>query len=282
MDRAKKREKEFEKDIDRLIACKEAKIDEKMDEDYRSNIDFAGKIIKCRVEPSLSFQERLKRRLLSKLAEQEAIGTPERETASFWSWLRNLINRNPTWRLATVQITVAVLTLVVIWGIGLFSSSQEPILTGPLDGYSILEPLFFIVGLVNSALLIFIFLIRKNRFALLQRIGWVYLLLAIPAVYAIFLVIHEQKAVQYNIFLGIFLAFLALEWLFDYVLKVNFRENWKQNWKWAIPYLALYYAMNYGFVVMPWKTSLTWGIIMLGLFIIQIITNLRSHPKISD
>ena len=144
-----------------------------------------------------------------------------------------------------------------------------------------LELFFFVLGIVNSALLISIFLIRKNRLALLQRIGWVYLLLAIPAVYGIFLVFQEQKAVQYSIFLGIFLAYLALEWLLDYVLKINFRENWRQNWKWLLPYLVLYYAMNYGFVVMPWKTSLPWGLVMLCLFIIQIITNLRSHPKIS-
>jgi hypothetical protein len=144
-----------------------------------------------------------------------------------------------------------------------------------------LELFFFVLGIVNSSLLIFIFIIRKNRFALLQRIGWVYLLLAIPSVYGIFLVFQEQKAVQYSIFLGIFLVFLAIEWLFDYVLKINFRENWKQNWKWMLPYLVLYYAMNYGFVVMPWKTHLPWGLVMLALFIIQIITNLRSHPKIS-
>jgi len=104
------------------------------------------------------------------------------------------------------------------------------------------------------------------------------LLLAIPAAYGIFLVLQEQKPVQYIIFLGIFLAYLALEWLYDYVLKINFRENWRQNWKLLVPYLGLYYAMNYGFVVMSWKTSLIWGTIMLGLFIIQIITNLRTHP----
>ena len=144
-----------------------------------------------------------------------------------------------------------------------------------------LELFFFILGLVNNAFLIFIFLIRKYRMDILQRMGWVYLLLAIPALYGIFLVFQEQKWVQYSIFLGIFLAFLALEWLFDYVLKINFRVNWKQNWKWILPYLVLYYAMNYGFVVMPWKTSLTWGVIMLCLFIIQIILNLRSHPKLS-
>jgi hypothetical protein len=145
-----------------------------------------------------------------------------------------------------------------------------------------LELYFFILGLVNSVFLIFIFLIRKNRFGILQRIGWVYLLLAIPAVYAIILVAQEQKTVRYSIFLGIFLAFLLVEWLYDYKLKINFRENWRENWKWVVPYLILYYAMNYGFVVMPWKTSLVWGLIMLGLFIIQIIANLKSHPKTSE
>ena len=138
------------------------------------------------------------------------------------------------------------------------------------------------IGLLNSILLILIFLIRKKRLNLLRRFGWTYLLLAIPTTYGIFLVFQEQKAVQYSIFLGVFLAFLALEWLLDYVLKINFRENWKQNWKWILPYLALYYAMNYGFVVMPGKINMTWGFITLGLFIIQIVANLRSHPKMNS
>jgi hypothetical protein len=113
---------------------------------------------------------------------------------------------------------------------------------------------------------------------LLKRIGWVYLLLAIPAVYGIFLVSQEQKAVQYSIFLGIFLAFLILEGLYDHILKISFRKNWKL----LTPYLILYYAMNYGFVVMVWKTSLLRGFIMLSLFIIQIIVNICTHPRKSQ
>ena len=141
-----------------------------------------------------------------------------------------------------------------------------------------LEELFFILGFVNNLFLIFIFLIRKDKMVLLKRIGWVYLLLAIPAVYGIFLVSQEQKAVQYSIFLGIFLAFLALEGLYDHILKIPFRKNWKL----LTPYLVLYYAMNYGFVVMVWKTSLPRGLIILGLFIIQIIANICTHPRKSQ
>ena len=138
-----------------------------------------------------------------------------------------------------------------------------------------LEPFFFILGVVNNAFLIFIFAIRKNRMDILQRIGWGYLLLAIPAAYGIFLVIQEQKAVQYIVFLGIFLAFLALEGVYDFVLRIPFRQNWKL----LTPYLCLYYATCYGFVTMVWKSSLIGGVVMLALTIAQIVVNISTHRR---
>lgn len=139
-----------------------------------------------------------------------------------------------------------------------------------------LEPFYFVLGLINSLFLIFIFLIRKDHLDLLQRIGWTYFLLAIPAIYAIFLVQHEHKTLRYTIFLGIFLAFLALEALYDSILKIPFRET--MNWKQLAPYVALYISMNYGFVVMTWKYySVPYGIILLVLFVIQIIVNIVTH-----
>lgn len=140
-----------------------------------------------------------------------------------------------------------------------------------------LEPFYFVLGLANNAILIFIFLIREDHLDLLQRIGWVYFLLAIPAIYAIYLVQKEQKTQRYTIFLGIFLAFLAIEFLYDWILNIPFRET--MDWKLLVPYLALYFSMNYGFVVMTWKFySLPYGIILTVLFAIQVIANIVSHP----
>lgn len=140
-----------------------------------------------------------------------------------------------------------------------------------------LKPFFFVLGLVNSGFLIFIFLIRENHLDLLKKVGWLYFLLAIPAIYAIFLVQREQQTQRYTIFLGIFLAFLAIELLYDWILKIPFRET--MDWKLLVPYLALYFSMNYGFVVMTWKYySLPYGIILSVLFVIQIIVNIASHP----
>ena len=142
------------------------------------------------------------------------------------------------------------------------------------------EVLFFIIGIINSITLIIIFLIRKSNLDRLQKYGKLYFLLVFPAAINMFLVLHEKDDTRYVIFIVLFLTFLLIEWLYDYKFKISFRENWFRNWKWTVPYLGLYYAMNYGFVVMPWKTHISWGIVMLCLFIVQIIANIRSHPKL--
>ena len=140
-----------------------------------------------------------------------------------------------------------------------------------------LEPFFFALGIVNNVLLILIFLVRADHLELLQRFGWLYFLLAIPAVYAIFLVQKEKKTPRYTVFLVIFLAFLAIEVLYDWILRIPFRET--MDWRQLAPYVALYVSMNYGFVLMPWKYySSKAGIVSLGLLIIQIIANISTHP----
>ena len=137
------------------------------------------------------------------------------------------------------------------------------------------ESLFLIIGLLNNILLTTVFILRKKSMATLERFGWSYLLLSIPTLYAIILAIQKQKPIEYLVFLGIFMAFLALEGVFDHVLKIPFR----QNWRYVVPYLMLYYAAGYGFVVMVWKNSPTWGIVMLALAIVQLAANILTHRR---
>jgi len=144
-----------------------------------------------------------------------------------------------------------------------------------------LEPLFFALGIANNIVLTLIFLVRKHHLTLVRRVGWLYFLLAIPALYAMYVGQQEQVDPRYVVFLGIFLAFLAIEALYDWILKIPFREE--MDWRVFTPYVALYISANYGFVVMVWKYySLTGGIVMLGLFVVQIIANIASHPRPGD
>jgi len=137
------------------------------------------------------------------------------------------------------------------------------------------ESLFLIIGLLNNILLTTVFILRKKSMATLERFGWLYLLLSIPTLYAIILAVQKQKPTAYLVFLAIFMAFLVLEGVFDHGLKIPFR----QNWRYVVPYLMLYYAAGYGFVVMVWKNSPTWGIIMLALTIIQLAANILTHRR---
>jgi len=138
-----------------------------------------------------------------------------------------------------------------------------------------LEEVFYILGLINNIFLILIFLIRKDS-SLLSVFAPFYFLLAIPAFYCLLLVKKQKKSLKYTIFLCIFFAFLIIEFLYDYVLKINFRES--MVWYLLVPYLVLYYSMNYGFVVMTWKYySKKKGIIIFVLLVIQIAINIFTH-----
>ena len=135
---------------------------------------------------------------------------------------------------------------------------------------------YFILGIVNNLFLISIFIISKifgmDKF---KGLGIAYLLLTIPSEYMILIAGRDHEPYQYIVFLSIFIAFLILEGVYDYILKIPFRRNWKL----LIPYLTLYWSMNYGFIVMVWKNSLVQGGIMLGLFILQLTANLISHTR---
>jgi len=141
-----------------------------------------------------------------------------------------------------------------------------------------LEPLLFALGVLNSVSLTLIFIFRGKRLDLVQRFGWLYFLLAIPAIVALVLVRQEEKDGQYAVFLAIFLAFLAIEALYDWILRIPFRE--RPDWRLLTPYVALYLSSNYGFVVMTWKEwSVAGGVLLLVLFVVQILANLRTHPS---
>jgi hypothetical protein len=146
-----------------------------------------------------------------------------------------------------------------------------------LGGRVMLELVFFALGVVNNLALIVIFILRGRRLDLIQRYGWLYLLLAIPATYAIVLAHREQKPLQYTIFLSIYLAFLAIEALYDWVLKIPFRET--MSWRLLVPYVALYISSSYGFVVMVWRESMPAGLFVLALTVGQLIANALTHRR---
>lgn len=140
-----------------------------------------------------------------------------------------------------------------------------------------LEPVFFGLGVANALALLVVFVLRARRLDLVERFGWLYLLLALPAVWALVLARQENASVQYTVFLVIFLGFLVIEALYDWVLRIPFRE--KPDWRILAPYVALYVSSSYGFVVMTWRESVAAGAVVLVLTVAQVAANAMTHTR---
>ena len=140
-----------------------------------------------------------------------------------------------------------------------------------------LVPVFVGLGVVNAVALLVVFVLRRRRLDLVERYGWLYLLLVVPALWAIVVARTEGEPWQYIVFLGLFVGFLAMEALYDWVLRIPFRE--RNDWRLLVPYVALYVSSSYGFVVMTWRESVPWGVLILVLILAQFVANAATHPR---
>ncbi len=111
-------EKEFSKNLDRLLTGEEVTGGEDVSQDYRTAINFAQKLIELRDEPSSRFKDQLKQRL----TRQEVEAARQKERAiSFWEFLKNLVPRSPVWRTAAATLVVVLVGAGVLWRTGMFT-----------------------------------------------------------------------------------------------------------------------------------------------------------------
>lgn len=139
------------------------------------------------------------------------------------------------------------------------------------------EPLLFALGIIiNLAFTLIFFLTKKQRLDLVRPLGIILFSITLPGVVSLMiLMIIEGVRIGFIVFSVFILSFLVIEILYDYVLKLEFRSDKKL----LIPYLILYYAMNYALIAMNWSVNLALGIVVLILFIVQLTFNIAKHIK---
>jgi hypothetical protein len=137
-----------------------------------------------------------------------------------------------------------------------------------------ISTLLFVIALFANLILILIFLYRKKEdYILIKKIGYGLYVVGLLDIFAIIMVVIQGEDTRLIWFLGFYLAFLVIELLFDYILKIDFRTNWKL----LTLYLIFYYMANYSLIMMNWLFSSTLGLIILILFIIQLLANILTH-----
>lgn len=125
MKNSTERDKQLLENLDRILAGRESEIKEPSDDEARTALEFAGKIVSLREKPSKEFTANLKAELIHQLAEQEK---KERSSdQSFLLWGIE-IPRRTMWQ-GTIAAAIVVIITVVILLVTIALPEQKTILT---------------------------------------------------------------------------------------------------------------------------------------------------------
>ena len=117
-----------------------------------------------------------------------------------------------------------------------------------------------------SAILVFAFrLLGKPQYG--HWIGYFEFLLAIPLIYLLIQAPQLGRPALYYIQIGCILAWLIVEALLDYILKVDFRQV-----RWiVISYVVLFFAGTGGLIGVATNAGRSWSIAAIILFLIMAV-----------
>jgi hypothetical protein len=122
------------------------------------------------------------------------------------------------------------------------------------------------VAFYVSAILVFIFrLIGQPRFE--GWIGYFEFLLSVPMIYLLVKAPQLERHALYYIQIGLMLAWLIVEALLDYILKINFRQV---QWL-VISYVVLFFAGTGGMLGVARNAGRGWAISAIILFLVMAI-----------
>lgn len=117
-----------------------------------------------------------------------------------------------------------------------------------------------------SASLVFLFrLLGKPEIG--RWLGYFEFLLAIPLLYLLFQAPQLQRPTLYYIQIGCMLAWLIVEALLDYILKIDFRNTRAI----VISYVVLFFAGSGGLLGIATLAGRNWSIAAIVLFLIMAV-----------
>jgi hypothetical protein len=122
------------------------------------------------------------------------------------------------------------------------------------------------VSFFVSAILVFLFrLLGRPQYG--HWIGYFEFFLAVPLVILIFTAPQLQRPVLYYIQIGCVLAWLVVEAILDYFLKLDFR-----NVRWmVIIYVMLFFACTGGMLGVATNAGRSWSIASIILFLVMAV-----------
>ena len=147
---------------------------------------------------------------------------------------------------------------------------------GVVTDFPVIDIGIFIIANLFNLLLIGIFLSRPISMAKVERVcGLISVSMILPLAAAVILNLTGKREWWTVVLPSVLILFLAVELVFDYILKWNFR---KTRWLW--PYLLLFYAALMAMIGYSFLIGKTFGFVTLGTYFLNLLATWYSYAKV--
>jgi hypothetical protein len=124
---------------------------------------------------------------------------------------------------------------------------------------SFIDLLFVLTGVLFHLLIACIYVASKHeQFDLVRRLGSVVIGLALPVC---IMIVHSYMAgrpLRIMLYLAAILLYLSLEFVLDFILKIEFRKKPAIH----VPYIIVFYSACFGFIAVSFSLESTWGYVV--------------------
>jgi hypothetical protein len=128
-----------------------------------------------------------------------------------------------------------------------------------------------ILANLMNILLISIFVARLSERPKIEHwLGIILLLSIVPLTYLFISGISIKRPLLYFIQIGLMMAYLVVEFLLDYLLKVDFRQTPRI----VIPYLMLFFSGTGGMIGVASQAGRGWSVATIVSFLLMVILSL--------
>ena len=142
--------------------------------------------------------------------------------------------------------------------------------------YSIVDiGLFVIANFINLAAALLLIARARGAEKLERDLGYSIVAMIIPVSFAIALNIANGRELWTIVLPSFLLLFLLIEWLFDYILKLEFRYT-----RLLVPYLVTYYLGLMAMIGYSFGIDKLFGFITLGTYFINLAATGFSYSRV--
>jgi len=146
------------------------------------------------------------------------------------------------------------MTLIVLMNQG--DIDHMSVLLAIIGALFLSDLIFLFSTLAFNLLLVLLFVAQKNGLTTAVRgIGILWLLMAIPLSIVFIRYLSEGRGPAFLVPLALVLLYMLVEFLLDFVFKVEFRRNWKTH----IPYIVLEYFALFSLIRIAFNIHRTYG-----------------------